>query len=151
VGTSRMGMVQESILMSVSFWVKIKDRAGAIIGVATLIGMVFGVAAWSQEDTAQQINNAALIQQGRNEAAHWYIARGMQKTSAKHDYDFYDVRQAQAEEELLELEEDADDGVQLTSSQQRKMRRLETQVEDFQKKQDEALERLAEAEADAEE
>ncbi len=150
MGTSSIRVVQEPVLMPATFIQKAKDRIGVIVGVGTMIGMLIGAVAWSEGNTADQIRDAELIQKGRNEAVHSYIGREMQKTSAKHDYDFYDVRQAQAEEELLELEEDADSG-QLTSSQQRKMRRLETQVEDFQTKQDEALERLAEAEADAEE
>ncbi len=137
--------------MSPPFIQKAKDRVGLIVSVCVLIGMIMGAVAWSQEDIATQIRDAELIQQGKSEAAHSSLAREMQKQNAKHDYDFYDVRQQQAEEQLIQLEEDVDDGVTLTSSQQRKIRRLEDQVEDFQEKQDEALKRLAKAEADASE
>lgn len=139
--------------MPVSFIQKAKDRIGLIVSVGALIGMIFGVAAYSEGQTEDQIRDAGLIQQGRNEAVHSSQARAAAVQNAKHDYDFYEVRGVQAEQELQYLEEDVDDGVRLTASQERKMRRLEEQVTDFQSKQDDALEKLEQAEeaADASE
>jgi len=139
--------------MPVSIWVKIKDRAGAIVAVGSIVAMIFGVAAWSQDDTASQIRDAENVAKGRYEVQHSSQARELAVQSAKHDYDFYEVRGVQYEQELEDLEADVDDGVTLSTSQKRKMRRLEEQVSDFQNKQDEALERIEQAEeaANAEE
>ncbi len=134
-----------------SFSHRAKEKLRLAIAVGTLVGMIIGAVAWSQEDTATQIRDADLIAKGRYEAQHSQQARDMAVQSAKHDYDFYEVRGVQLEQELQDLEKDVDEGVTLTSSQQRKMRRLEDQVDTFQTKQDEALERLSEAEDDASE
>ena len=136
--------------MSAKDWVvanKVKTGLGIVAGLAAVIVLPVSFVAWAEDQTANQIYEAGLVQQGRVEAVQTVQARELKNASAKHDYDFYEIRAQQAEEQLVQLEEDADSGVQLTSSQQRKMRRLEVQVEDFQGKQEEALERLASAES----
>ena len=125
---------------------KAKTVFGLIAAIAAVVVLPLSFQAWAEGQTEEQIREAELIQQGRNEATHSGQAHEMAKQSAKHDYDFYDIRAQQAEEQLVQLEEDADAGVQLTSSQQRKMRRLEKQVEDFLGEQDKALTKLSAAE-----
>lgn len=136
--------------MNAKDWVvanKVKTGLGIVAGLAAVIALPVSFVSWAEGQTANQIHEAGLIQQGRVEAVQTVQARELQKQSAKHDYDFYEIRALQAEEQLFQLEEDSDAGVQLTSSQKRKMRRLENQVENFQSKQDEALEKLTVAEA----
>lgn len=136
---------------------KIRAGTGAIVGVVAVVMLVVNATTWAQvqkeeimAETTAQIQAEVLIQQGRAEAVQTSQAREMQKQSAKHDYDFYEIRGMQAEEQLVQLEEEADAGVKLTASQQRKMRRLEKQVENFQNEQDKALITLSEAEANNE-
>ena len=123
---------------------KVKTGFSLIAAVVAVVILPVSFVAWSADQTAEQIRDAALVEQGREEAIHSAQNRAIADTQAKHDYDFFDIRVAQAEEELIQLEEDADSGVQLTATQERKMRRLEQQVVDFQGRQDEALEQLSE-------
>ncbi len=123
---------------------KVKTGLGLIASLAAVIVMPVSLVAWSAGQTADQIKDAALIEQGRQEVIHSAQSKAISVVQAKHNYDFYEIRVEQAEEELIQLEEDVDSGVQLTATQERKMRRLEEQVTMFRGKQDEALEQLSE-------
>ena len=125
---------------------KVKTGLSVIAALAAVVILPVSFVAWAEEQTAEQIRDAELVQQGRTEAVQTAQAQAMATQAAKHDYDFYDIRQQVAEQELVDLEQDVDDGVQLTASQERKMRRLEDEVEGFNEKKDEALEQLAEVE-----
>lgn len=130
-------------------WVMVNKGKSVLGFVAALVAVVImpvSFVAWAEGQTAEQIRDAELVQKGRAEAVQTAQAQAMATQAAKHDYDFYDIRQQVAEQELVYLEQDVDDGVQLTASQERKMRRLEEQVEGFNDKKDEALEQLAEVE-----
>ena len=122
---------------------KIKTALGLVAALAAVVVMPVSYVTWASAQTAEQIKEAGLIQQGREDVIHSAQNKALEDQRARHDYDFYEIRVAQAEEELIQLEEEADSGVQLTATQQRKMRRLEQQVEDFQGKQDEALDQLS--------
>lgn len=130
-------------------WVMLNKGKTVLGFIAALVAVVIlpvSFVAWAEGMTEEQIRDAELIQQGRAEAIATVQAQTAATQAAKHDYDFYDVRAAIAEQELVDLEQDVDDGVQLTASQERKMRRLEDQVTDFNDKKDDALEQLAEVE-----
>jgi len=130
-------------------WVMLNKGKTVLGFIAALVAVVIlpvSFVAWAEGMTEEQIREAELIQQGRTEAINTAQAQAQATQAAKHDYDFYDVRAAIAEQELVDLEQDVDDGVQLTASQERKMRRLEEQVTDFNDKKDDALEQLAEVE-----
>jgi hypothetical protein len=129
---------------------KVKTGLGVVAALAAVVVLPVSFVAWAEGQTAEQIREAELIQQGRVEAAATVQAQAAATQAAKHDYDFYDIRAAIAEQELVDLEQDVDDGVQLTASQGRKMRRLETEVESFNNKKLEALEDLAEVETEDE-
>ncbi len=134
-------------------WVMLNKGKTVLGFIAALVAVVIlpvSFVAWAEGMTEEQIRDAELIQQGRAEAIATVQAQTAATQAAKHDYDFYDVRAAIAEQELVDLEQDVDDGVQLTASQERKMRRLEDQVTDFNDKKDDALEQLAEVEIDNE-
>ena len=127
-------------------WVMLNKGKTVLGFIAALVAVVLlpvSFVAWAEGMTEGQIRDAGLVQQGRVEAVATVQAQAMATQAAKHDYDFYDVRQQMAEQELVDLEQDVDDGVQLTASQERKMRRLEEQVVDFNEKKDDALEQLA--------
>lgn len=134
-------------------WVMVnKGKAvfGFIAGLVALVIMPVTFVTWAEGQTADQIRDAELIQQGRTEVIHSSQAHSMAKQSAKHDYDFYDIRAQVAEQELVYLEQDLDEGVTLTASQGRKMRRLEDQVTDFNEKKDYALKQLSAVETEHE-
>lgn len=133
--------------MGAKEWVTInkwKTGLGVIAALAAVVVLPISFVAWAEEQTEEAIREAALVEQGREEAIHSVQAEALRDQQARHDYDFYEIRVAQAEERLIQLEEDVDSGVQLTATEQRRMRRLEDQIEEFQSKQDEALERLSE-------
>ncbi len=135
--------------MSAKEWVlanKVRTGLGIVAALAGIVVLPISFVTWAENQTAEQVKDSALIQQGKLEAVQSQASRELAKQSAKHDYDFYDVRIQQAEEELVDLEEDADAGVQLTASQERKMRRLEGQVENFAVQQQVALDELAKLE-----
>lgn len=124
-----------------------KTLLGFIAGLVAVVIMPVSFVAWAEGMTEDQIRDAGLIQQGRAEAVATVQAQAVATQAAKHNYDFYDIRAAMAEQELVDLEQDVDEGVTLTASQERKMRRLEGQVTGFNEKKDYALEQLAEVES----
>jgi len=123
---------------------KVKTGLSLIAALAAVVVLPISFVTWAEGQTKEQIKEAALIEQGREEAIHSSQAKAIAVVQAKHDYDFYEIRGAQAEEELIQLEENVDAGVQLTATQERRMRRLEKQVTVFQSKQEEALGQLSE-------
>ena len=130
---------------------KAKSVLGLVISLSTVVMLPIGAYTWAQEQREEveaaaerKIAEAALITQGREQVIH-----STQK--ATHDYDFYELRSAQAEEELIILEEDAAAGVQLTATQQRKMRRLEDDVATFEARKQDALDQLQQTEDDHDE
>jgi len=125
---------------------KVKTGLSLVAALVAVVILPVSFVAWAEGMTKEQIRDAELVQQGRAEAVATVQAQTAATQAAKHDYDFYDVRAAIAEQELVDLEQDVDDGVQLTASQERKMRRLEEQVTDFSEKKDDALEALAKVE-----
>ena len=128
--------------MSAAEWAmanKAKTGLGLIGALAAVVVLPVSFVAWAEEQTAQQIKDQALIQQGREEAAHSVIA-------STHQYDFAAIRGEQAEAELIELEQRELEGEELTPTEKRKARRLEKELENFETQKEEALEKLQEHE-----
>ena len=119
---------------------KVKTGLSLVAALASVIVLPISFVAWSAEQTAEQIREAELIREGREEVIH-----SAQK--ATHDYDFYDLRAAQAERDLIELEQAELEGVQLTPTQKRRMRNLEADLEEFETRKSQALEDLQNVES----
>ncbi len=83
---------------------KVKTGLSILAAMIPLVVAPVSFVAWSAEQTAVQIRESELIQQGRSEAVQTQQSQELAKQSAKHDYDFYDVRAMQAEQELLDTE-----------------------------------------------
>lgn len=118
---------------------KVKASLSLVAAIAAVVVLPVSFVAWAEDLSDKKIAEQALIQQGRDEAAHSVIA-------STHQYDFADLREAQAEEELIELEEAAAAGEELTPTEERKARRLERELETFAEQKEEALEQLQEHE-----
>ena len=130
--------------MSAADWAlanKVKTGLGVVAALAAVVVLPISFVAWAEGQTAEQVKEQALIQQGREEAAHSVIA-------STHQYDFADLRGAQAEADLIDLEVAVAEGEVLTPTEQRKMRRLEKEIEAFSEQKEEALEKLQEHEDD---
>lgn len=124
--------------MSVLDWAlanKLRSICSLIAALAAVVVLPISVVAWADELATAKAKEAELRMQGREEVIH-----GTQ--AATHTFDFYSIRAAQAEAELVALEEDIDAGVQLTASEARKVTRLVKQVETFNEEADKALEQL---------
>ena len=110
--------------------------------IAALVAVVIlpvSFVAWAQDMSAEQIAEQALIQKGREEVAHSIIVN-------THQYDTASMREAQAESDLIELEEAEAAGEELTPTQERKARRLERELETFSEQKEAALDNLQEHE-----
>ena len=116
---------------------KVKTGLGLIASLAAVVVLPVSFVAWAEEQTAEAIKEQALIQQGREEVAHSSIVN-------THQYDMAAMREQNAEEQLIELEEAAAAGEELTPTQERKARRLERELETFAEQKKEALENLQE-------
>jgi hypothetical protein len=115
----------------------VKTGLGLIASLAAVVVLPVSFVAWAEEQTAEAIREQALIQQGREEVAHSSIVN-------THQYDMAAMREQNAEEQLIELEEAAAAGEELTPTQERKARRLERELETFAEQKKEALENLQE-------
>jgi hypothetical protein len=116
---------------------KVKTGLGLVSALAAVVILPVSFVSWAEEQTAEQVREQALIQQGREEAAHSVLANTQK-------YDTADIRLKLAEAELIELEEKEASGEDLTPTEERKARRLESELETFQEHKTEALEQLQE-------
>lgn len=118
---------------------KVKTGLGLVAALAAVVVLPVSFVTWAEEQTAEQIKEQALIQQGREEAAHSALANTQK-------YDTASIREQLAESELIELEAAVAEGETLTPTQERKARRLERELETFSEQKEEALEQLQEHE-----
>ena len=116
---------------------KVKTGLGLIAALAAVVVLPVSFVAWAEEQTAEQIREQALIQQGREEAAHSVLASTQQ-------YDSASIREQLAEQELIELERREMEGDELTPTEERKARRLESALETYSEQKEAALENLQE-------
>jgi len=116
---------------------KVKAGLSLVAALAAVVVLPVSFVAWAEEQTAEQIKEQALIQEGREQVAHSAIVN-------THQYDLASMREAQAEEALIELEEAEAAGEELTPTQERKARRLERELETFSEQKEVALDNLQE-------
>ena len=122
---------------------KIQAGTGALLGLVGIVTLGFNAATWAEDErkdiTAEitkQIQDKYLIEQGRAQVIHSSIRN-------KHAYDFYTQEAEDAEEDLVELEQQVAEGVELLPYQIRKMKKLEENIINFEAKQATALDRLS--------
>ena len=121
-------------------WVMLNKGKSVLSFIAALVAVVIlpvSFVAWAEDMSAEQVAEQALIQQGREQVAHSAIVN-------THQYDLASMREAQAEEALIELEEAEAAGEELTPTQERKARRLERELETFSEQKEKALDNLQE-------
>lgn len=121
--------------MDAAAWVmanKVKTAISTVVALAAFVVLPVQLVAWAEDLAEQKAREAELRMEGRVDAL-------SSTTKAAHDYDFFDVRQQQAESELIELEEEAAAGEELTPTEQRKMAKLEKSLEEFEAAKDAAL------------
>lgn len=120
--------------MSAQEWImanKIKTGLGLILTLAGVVVLPLKFEAWAQELARDEVLKA----QGAEEAIH-------SRQEATHRYDFYTLRAEEAEEDLIFLEESEAAGEDLTPTEVRKKRKLEQDLEKFERLQEDALGQL---------
>lgn len=116
---------------------KVKTGLSLIAALAAVVVLPLKIEAWAEDIAREQVLKA----QGAEEAIH-------SRQEATHRYDFYSLRVEQTESELIYLEESEAAGEELTSTQKRKMRKLEEDLKKFEELQQEALDQLKALEHD---
>lgn len=116
---------------------KVKTGLSLVAAIAAVVVLPVSFVAWAEDMSAEQIKEQALIQEGREQVAHSAIVN-------THQYDVANMRESQAEEALIELEEAVAAGEELTPTQERKARRLERELETFSEQKEAALDNLQE-------
>lgn len=125
--------------MTATEWVlanKVKTALGLVAAIAAVVVLPLKIQAWAEEIAQEEV----LKQQGRQEVID-------SRQNATENYNFYLLRVEEAEEDLVFLEEKEQAGEELTPTEKRKHRKLERDLESFEKKQLEALEQLQKLEA----
>lgn len=124
--------------MDATAWVlanKVKTAISTLVAFAAFVVLPVQLVAWAEDLAEEKAREAELRMEGRVDAL-------SSSTKAAHDYDFFDVRQAQAEQELIALEEAEVDGAELTPTQVRKKATLHKNLESFEEAKVKALEQL---------
>ena len=114
---------------------KVKTAISFIVALAAFVVLPVQLVAWAEDLAAEKAREAELRMEGRVQAL-------QSTTQAAHNYDFFDVRQAQAEQELIALEEAEAEGEELTPTEERKKATLQKNLEAFEASKLEALEQL---------
>ena len=114
---------------------KVKTAISTVVALAAFVVLPVQLVAWAEDLAETKAREAELRMEGRVDAL-------SSTTKAAHDYDFFDVRQAQAEQELIYLEEAEAEGEELTPTEIRKKVTLQKNLENFEKAKVEALEQL---------
>lgn len=111
---------------------KIKTAISLVVAIAAFVVLPVQLVAWAEDLAEQKAREAELRMEGRVDAL-------SSTTKAAHDYDFFDVRQAQAEQELISLEEAEAEGEDLTPTEERKKEKLAKSLEEFELAKEAAL------------
>lgn len=120
---------------------KIKTVLGLVAALAAVIVLPVQVVAWAEDLTAQKVRELEIAQQAREEVIHGVMR-------AKHDFDFAEQQIETAEEDLIELEELAEEGVEWTPTQLRKYDKTKMELSKYEKIREDALKRLSMEEHD---
>lgn len=124
--------------MEAAAWVmanKIRTAIGLVVAVAAFVVLPVQLTAWAENLAEEKARDAELRMEGR-------VSALASTTKATHDYDFYDVRQQQVEDDLIELEEAEAAGEELTPTEERKKVKLEKNLETFEAAKEAALQQL---------
>jgi muconolactone delta-isomerase len=114
---------------------KVKSIISFIVAAAAFVVLPVQLVAWAEDLAEEKAREAELRMEGRVDA--------MQSTAqATHNYDFFDIRQTQVEQELIALEEAEAEGEELTPTEVRKKSTLQKNLESFEASKLEALEKL---------
>jgi hypothetical protein len=114
---------------------KIKTAFGLLVAVLSFVVLPVQLVAWAEDLAAEKAREAELRMEGRVDAL-------QSTTQAAHNYDFYEVRQQQVEDDLIELEEAEAAGEDLTPTELRKKEKLEESVKKFEEAKNVALQQL---------
>lgn len=114
---------------------KVKTAISTLVALAAFVVLPVQLVAWAEDLAVEKAREAELRMEGRVQAL-------QSTTQAAHNYDFFDVRQAQAEQELIALEEAEAEGEELTPTEERKKATLQKNLEAFENSKLEALEQL---------
>jgi hypothetical protein len=120
---------------------KIKTSLGLIVALAAVVVIPVQLTAWADELATEKAREAELRMEGKIEAL-------ASTTQAVHNYDFYDVRQQQVEEDLIDLEEAEAAGDELTPTEERKRIKLIKNLSKFEDAKEEALQQLKKGDVD---
>lgn len=115
---------------------KVKTSAAIVITLASLLGTGFAVKAWAEDQTAEQVRESEIRLIARQEVINDSIRN-------RHAYDQYAQEAEDAEEDLVELEQQVAEGVTLLPSQVRKMGKLTKDIERFEVAKNVAFDRLS--------
>lgn len=115
---------------------KIKTILGLIAAFAAVVVLPVQVVAWAEDLAAQKVRELEIAQQAREEVIHGVMR-------AKHDFDFATQQVALTEEDLIELEEQVEEGVDLTPTQQRRYESKKADLTKFKEIREDALKRLS--------
>jgi len=116
-------------------WKAISIIAGGIAALSTVVVLPIRTVAWAEDLVDDKVLQSEIRQEAREEVIHGAL-------KAAHDFDFYSVQLEEAEEDLIEFEQQVAEGVVLTPTQTRRMRSLEGDIEDYEEAQEGALKRL---------
>lgn len=125
--------------MSTKEWLlanKVKSALSLVAALAAVIVLPVKLVAYAEDLSATQVREAVVAQQAREEVIHGSLR-------AKHELDFAKAELEDTEEDLIELEEEVEAGVELTPTQQRKYNRSLKKLEEYEQRVDAAEEQLA--------
>ncbi len=113
-------------------WKVIAGIASGIAAIAAVVVLPIKTVAWAENLMDDKVLQSEIKQEAREEVIHGSL-------KAAHDFDFYTVRLEEAEEDLIEFEQQEAEGVVLTPTQRRRMRALEEDIKDYEESRSEAL------------
>jgi hypothetical protein len=114
---------------------KIKTGLSLVVALAAFVVLPVQLNAWAEDLATEKARDAELRMEGKIEAL-------QSTTQAVHNYDFYEVRQQQVEDALIDLEEAEAAGEQLTPTEERKKASLVKNLETFEIAKTTALKQL---------
>ncbi len=127
-------------MATASEWVlvnKVKTGLGIVAALIPIILVPISIVAWADD----KVRESEIRQEARTDVL-------LDTVRNKHAYDFFAQEAEDAEEDLVELEQQVAEGVTLLPSQVRKMDKLTRDIERYEAAQEQALERLSNPETE---
>ncbi len=113
-------------------WKVIAGIASGVAAIAAVIVLPVKTVAWAEGLIDNKVLQSEIRQEAREEVIHGSL-------KAAHDFDFYTVRLEEAEENLIDYEQQIAEGVALTPTQTRRMRTLEKDIRNYEEGRERAL------------